>query len=85
MITFVTSYLFYEHHQHISEEFSIENLIELCRADLPLIVFVYHDCESWIREKIRGSMDENSYMPILIPIQKTNLTIWRLIHKHDTT
>ena len=83
MITFVTSYLFHQHHQHISDEFSIENLIELCRTDLPLIVFVYDDCESWIREKIRGTMDVE--MPILIPIQKTNLTIWRLIHKHDTT
>jgi hypothetical protein len=58
-------------------------LIALCRADLPLIVFVYDDCESWIREKIRGSIDENSEMPVLIPIQKTNLAIWRLIYKHD--
>ena len=52
MITFVTSYLFYEHHLHVSDEFSIENLIELCRTELPLIVFVYHDCESWIRQKL---------------------------------
>lgn len=83
MITFVTSYLFYENHQHISDEFSVENLIALCRADLPLIVFVYDDCESWIREKIRGNIDENSEIPVLIPIQKTNLAIWRLIYKHD--
>jgi hypothetical protein len=80
MITFVTSYLFYEHHDHISDEFSIENLIELCRTDLPLIVFVYDDCCSWIRQKL---LDNNIEIPILIPIQKTNLAIWRLIHKHD--
>lgn len=83
MITFVTSYLFYENHQHISDEFSIENLIALCRIDLPLIVFVYHDCESWIREKIRGSIDENSEMPILYPIQKRNLLTWRTIQEYD--
>ena len=80
MITFVTSYLFCEHHLHISDEFAIENLIALCRADLPLIVFVYDDCESWIREKL---LDNDIEIPILIPIQKTNLEIWRLIHKHD--
>lgn len=75
--------MFYENHCHLSDEFSIENLIALCRAELPLIVFVYDDCESWIREKIRGSIDENSEMPVLIPIQKTNLEIWRLIYKDD--
>lgn len=83
MITFVTSYLFYENHEHISDEFSIENLITLCREKLPLIVFVYHDCESWIREKIRGSIDENAEMPVLIPIQKMQLRTWRTIQEYD--
>jgi len=72
--------LFYENHQHISDEFSIENLIALCRSDLPLIVFVYDDCEYWIRQKL---LDNHIEIPILIPIQKTNLEIWRLIYKHD--
>ena len=83
MITFVTSYLFYENHEHISDEFSIENLITLCRQKLPLIVFVYHDCESWIREKLRGSIDENAEMPVLIPIQKMQLRTWRTIQEYD--
>ena len=72
--------MFYENHCHISDEFSIENLIALCRADLPLIVFVYDDCCSWIRQKL---LDNHIEIPILIPIQKTNLAIWRLIYKHD--
>ena len=80
MITFVTSYLFYEDHKHISDEFSIENLIEVCRMKLPLIVFVYDDCYTWIQHRL---LDNDVEMPILIPIRKTDLALWTLIHKYD--
>ena len=83
MITFVTSYLFYENHQHINDEFSIQNLIKLCRANLPLIVCVYNDCESWMRDKIRDSIGEDVKMPFFLPIKKKNLRIWRTIQEYD--
>lgn len=81
MITFVTSYLFYENHEHISDEFSIDNLISLCRENLPLIVFVYDDCESWIREKIRDGGDTE--MPVFFPIQKSQLRTWKTIQEYE--
>lgn len=82
MITFVTSYLFYENHEHISDEFYIENLLALCSQNLSLIVFVYDDCESWIREKIHG-IAVDTEMPVLIPIQKRQLRTWRTIQEYD--
>lgn len=78
MITFVSCYLFPENHVHISEEFSITNLIALCKEKLRLVLFVYEEDEGWIRKKI--SSVEDIEIPLIYTIRKKDLDIWNLIY-----
>lgn len=80
MITFVSCYLFPEKHIHICEEFSIKNLIALCKENVRLVLFVYEEDEPWIRRKI--SETEGAAVPLLYTIQKTDLKIWNMIHEN---
>jgi hypothetical protein len=79
MITFVTAYLFPEKHLHICEEFSMKNLIALCKEKLRLVLFVYPEDEEWIRRKLENT--EGRAMPLIYTLQKTDLKIWNLIHE----
>jgi hypothetical protein len=79
MITFVSCYLFPEKHVHICEEFSIKNLIALCKENLNLVLFVYAEDEEWIRRTLEDT--EGVDMPLIYTLQKQDLKIWKMIHE----